>query len=117
MRNLKKFAVAVAAAGALAVSLPAPAFAINTVACGNRTDLFKLVAVSASVCFANKGKMDVDISDVLDFSTGNNDVTISFVTHGNVGHVINVGRNQSLSAMPNRQFIPQIVRVYRVEIH
>ncbi|GAB2935097.1 hypothetical protein GCM10027280_23730 [Micromonospora polyrhachis] len=83
-KRLKQFTLGAAAALALTFALPAsPAFAINSVACGNRTDFLKLDislggGLGTNRCFANSGAVAVDIGGVYQITSGNNKVTVNY---------------------------------------
>ncbi|GAA4525643.1 beta/gamma crystallin domain-containing protein [Amycolatopsis samaneae] len=87
-KTLKRITVGGAAAAALFVAVPAsPAFAINSVACGNRTDLVKLDisfgnGMGTNRCFANAGVTAVNFGGVYNVSAGNNKVTVNFERNG-----------------------------------
>ncbi|ROO62724.1 beta/gamma crystallin [Micromonospora sp. Llam0] len=82
--NLRKVALGALAVLALTFVTPAnPAYAINSVTCGNRTDFLKVhFMVSSNVgsarCYANSGSVAVNISGVYRVSAGANKVTVSY---------------------------------------
>ncbi|GGV03780.1 hypothetical protein GCM10010275_48870 [Streptomyces litmocidini] len=77
-RFLTRLAV-VAAAGAMAVALPASsAYAINRTDC-NGLDLLLLHNAGGSLCFANAGVQSVAIYGVDRIWTGDNKVTFEYV--------------------------------------
>lgn len=82
--RVKKITVGAMAVLALTFAFPAsPAFAIDSVACGNRTDLLKLDisfggGLGTSRCFANAGVVAVNLGGVHQFSSGNNKVTVNY---------------------------------------
>ncbi|ACU34704.1 hypothetical protein KCV87_16870 [Actinosynnema pretiosum subsp. pretiosum] len=110
----KKFTLAAATAVAALVAIPAgPAFAIDQVACGNRTDFAKLdIRVGQNLgtnrCFANSGVVAVEVPNVYRASSGNNKLTVNY---------------QSGSQYYTRTLTPgthinfaSVVRVYEVRI-
>ena len=86
--RLKKIAVGATAVLALTFAFPAsPAFAISSVACGDRTDFLKLDIYLGSGfgtgrCFANAGAMAVNHSGVYQVTSGNNKATINYERGG-----------------------------------
>ncbi|WP_410646839.1 beta/gamma crystallin domain-containing protein [Amycolatopsis sp. cmx-4-54] len=101
-KSLKRFSVVGAAALGLLVAVPAsPAFAINTVACGNRDDFVKLDisfgnGMGTNRCFANDGVTGTDIGGVYNISAGDNKVTVNYERNGRyesttLGYRRNVG--------------------------
>jgi hypothetical protein len=87
--NLKKFAAGLLAAVVLTIGLPAsPAYAIDQVPCGNRTDLLKLHLdlgsnMRSGWCYANAGTTKVDLFwRVSRIDSGNNIATFIYERDG-----------------------------------
>jgi hypothetical protein len=72
-RLLKIFAVALAAAMATAVLPPSGAFALNRVTTGytDSSDFLRIYS-QGLLCFANAGDLDVYITDIYQYNSGNN---------------------------------------------
>ncbi|TMR15474.1 hypothetical protein ETD86_27245 [Nonomuraea turkmeniaca] len=81
MSYLRKVLAGCAAALAVMVALPSPAFAINHVDC-NRKDIREFLIIRNGLdrhCFANGGTMSVAIYGVDYISPGNNNVAIEYI--------------------------------------
>jgi hypothetical protein len=72
-RLLKIFAVALAAAMATAALPPSGAFALNrvTTGCSDSSDLLRIYN-QGLLCFANAGDLDVYITSIYQYKSGNN---------------------------------------------
>lgn len=85
----KKLSVTAVVAVGLAVAAPAtPASAANRVDCGGLSPIDEYVQVMddswyTSTCFANAGAMNVDISGITYFHSGNNKVTFYYTVEEN----------------------------------
>ncbi|WP_409490853.1 beta/gamma crystallin domain-containing protein [Amycolatopsis sp. cmx-11-12] len=86
-KSLKRLAVVGTAALGLFVAVPANAFAIGEVACGNRNDFVKLDVsfgngMGTNKCFANSGVTGTNIGGVYNIFSGNNKATINYERNG-----------------------------------
>ncbi|MEV5413295.1 hypothetical protein AB0K60_31235 [Thermopolyspora sp. NPDC052614] len=114
MKTVKKIAVAMATAGALALGLSTPAHAINEVDCGDRTDFLLVRLPSSDHCFANAGPIGVDLRDPVLIWGGNNDAIINYVDRVGRGDSIRVNRGQLLRRVDGS--LPDIPRIYEIRI-
>jgi hypothetical protein len=86
--NLKKTAAGLLAVVVLTFGLPAsPAYAIDRVACGNRTDFLMLEidlggGWNTNQCYANAGATSPDVGGVRRISSGNNRAMVSYSLDG-----------------------------------
>lgn len=84
-RVTQRMTLVMAAAGALAVLMPAsPAAAMNRADCGNRNDFVKVWYDGGknTVCFANAGVQDMNLPNAVKVSSGNN--RVRFVVGGDI---------------------------------
>ncbi|QUQ72512.1 beta/gamma crystallin domain-containing protein [Kutzneria sp. CA-103260] len=113
-KSVKRLLLGGAATLGLVAAVPAsPAFAIDQVACGNRTDFVKLDisfgnGMGTNQCFANAGDTAVDIGGVYNVFSGNNQATINWESDGRY-YSQTLGYNQGIG-------FPGTVRVYEVRI-
>ncbi|MFE0359292.1 beta/gamma crystallin domain-containing protein [Streptomyces nigra] len=114
-KTIKRFTVGGVAALGLLVAVPAsPAFAINQVDCGQRTDLVKLDqslggGLIANACFANAGVTAVNVSGVYNITSGNNKVTVNY-QQGSVYRSVTLDPRQGFG------LVGGTARVYEVRI-
>jgi hypothetical protein len=114
LKTVRKMAIAMAAAGAVALSLPTPAYAINEVPCGDRLDFLKVRLPSRDHCFANAGPMAVDLRDPVGIAGGNNNAIINYVDGAGRLQSIRVNKNQVLRRIDGT--LPHIPRIYEIRI-